>query len=59
MIGQVFQRSEEQTDRMQFKNTKDELQAYVKKHRKNVVESAPLFALYMSMPQVTMATDQG
>jgi hypothetical protein len=59
MNGNVFQCSEEQNNRMQFKNTKDALQEYVKKHLKHAEDLAPLFALTMATPKLTMPTEPG
>jgi hypothetical protein len=59
MNGHVFQCSEEQTDRMQFKNTRDALQSYVKKTLKHAEDLAPLFALTMTTPTVDMPDEPG
>jgi hypothetical protein len=59
MNGHVFQCSEEQTDRMQFKNTKEALQAYVKKTLQHPEDMAPLFATTMATPTLTMPMEPG
>ena len=52
MNGHVFQCSKEQSDRVQFKNTKETLQAYVKTNLKHAEDLAPLFALTMLEPKL-------
>ena len=59
MNGHVFQCPEEQTDRMQFKNTKDALQAYVKKLLNFPEDMAPLFGLTITAPTVAMPVEPG
>jgi acetoin utilization deacetylase AcuC-like enzyme len=44
MYGHVFQFSEEQMDRLQFKKTLEALQAHIKKSLKYTEELAPLLA---------------
>jgi hypothetical protein len=44
---------------MQFKNTKEALQAYVKTNLKHAEDLAPLFALAMSEPELTMPQEPG
>ena len=58
MNGNFFPCSEEQNNRMQFKNTKDALQAYEKK-LKHAEDLAHLFALTMAAPKLTMPTEPG
>ena len=57
MNGHVFQCSEEQKDRMQFKNTRDALQSYTKKTLKHAEDLAPLFALTMSAPTIGLPSE--
>jgi hypothetical protein len=59
MNGHVFQCSEEQSDRLQFKNTKEDLQAYVKTNLKYAEDLAPLFALTVLEPELTMPQEPG
>ena len=55
----MFQRSEEQTDRLQFKTTLEVLQTHVKKSLKYAEDLAPLFAVTMAAPELTMPKEPG
>ena len=59
MNGHIFQCSEEQTDRMQFKNTKDALYAYVKTKLERPDDMAALFAFTMAVPTIAMPPESG
>ena len=59
MNGHVFQCSEEQTDRLQYKTTLEALQSHVKKSLKYPEDMAPLFALTMSEPVIEMPQEPG
>jgi hypothetical protein len=59
MNGHVFQCSEEQTDRLQYRTTLEALQSYVKKSLKYPEDLAPLFALTMTEPVIDMPQEPG
>ena len=59
MNGHVFQCSEEQTDRLQYKTTLEALQSYVKKSLKYPEDLASLFALTMAEPEIDMPREPG
>ena len=59
MNGHVFQCSEEQTDRLQYKTTLEALQSHVKKSLKYPEDLAPLFALTMAEPVIAMPQEPG
>ena len=54
MHGKVFQCSEEQTDRAQFRNTLDALHTYVDRHIPHPEDFIPLFRLTIQPPTLTM-----
>ena len=59
MNGHVFQCSEEQADRLQYKTTLEALQSHVKKSFKCPEDLAPLFAVTMAVPRLTMPVEPG
>ncbi len=59
MNGHVFQCSEERSNRMQFKKTKEALQAYGKTYLKHAADLAPLFAVIMLEPELKMPQEPG
>jgi hypothetical protein len=59
MNGHVFQCSEEQADRLQYKTTIEALQSYVKMSFKYPENLAPLFALTMAKPVTGMPREPG
>jgi hypothetical protein len=59
MNGHVFQTSEEQPNRVQFKRTMEALEAYAKTKLTFADDLAPLFAFTMGEPEVAMPADIG
>ena len=59
MNGHVFQTSEEQPNRVQFKKTMEALEAYAKTKLTFAEDLATLFALNMGVPDVAMPVDIG
>jgi hypothetical protein len=57
MNGHVFQTSEEQPNRVQFKRTMEALEAYAKTKLTFAEDLAPLFATTMGIPVVAMPAD--
>jgi hypothetical protein len=57
MNGHVFQTSEEQSDRMQYKRSVEALELYVKKNLKFAEDLAPLFAFTMAEPKIKIPVE--
>ena len=57
MNGHVFQTSEEQPNRTQYKKTVEALEGYTKTKLTFAEDLAPLFAFTMAEPSIAMPTD--